>query len=156
MIFVFQDVSFYNAICHSIFTAEWNRNPISRSQKLPVRQASGIALPERGIIIHQRQRGALMNFTLHLYSLVLAKTTEASVTEQCVYSGPATAQVACPLLHRKSESKLRCAIFTRHTNHMTARNFVPQRKIKCQNSQNQCPSQISNSEAASILIWSDC
>ena len=48
-------------------------------------------------------------------SCLVGKTTRASVTDECVYSGPATAQVACPLLHRKSESKLRSTPLTRHT-----------------------------------------
>ena len=48
-------------------------------------------------------------------SCIAGKTTRASVTDECVYSGPATAQVACPLLHRKSESKLRSTPLTRHT-----------------------------------------
>ena len=60
---------------------------------------------------------------LPLLSHVVVKTTGALVTDECVYSGLATAQVACPLLHRKLESKLRSTLLTRHTMDISEKKF---------------------------------
>ena len=87
---------------------------------------------------------------LALLSVAVGKTTGASVTEECVDSGAATAQVACPLLHRKSESKLRRTLLTRHTMDMFVKKIFLQAGIKFQNRPFRWCGQFLNFEAASI------